>query len=402
MSRLIANLLNADERSFAKTIDRLEHMCLRPGVDTRLTAEIITQSREKARRLNLDPKDTTKEELYYGLLAKARDDDITLRNKFGFNQEISSLEASKKIAEQTNKLLKKDKVICMKHTTIKKLLKAVPPKKTMRQLKFRSIDSVLKREDPAALYALACRLEDKTWKTQAQARMKRLQSNEASEATIQVISLPKSWLDKLTKVEFDSVLQIVPETGTILILPTLPVNMPGSIFLTVCLVLQAGQQLMVDSLPFRKRALYSGYEKLLPDIASGEIGNIESVHGLEPSWHAVYRLLAEKSRKQNLDFEFMLNDLEWQSTETKLASLATELDFWVGTHYIGYVTEHRQISFHVIDVAASLVLDRKYSNQIVSHLKSSLWNELQLRYMMQDNVERAVISQLTSQEEIMI
>jgi hypothetical protein len=402
MSRLIANLLNADQRSFAKTIDRLEHMCLRPGVDTRLTAEIITQSREKARRLNLDPKDTTKEELYYGLIAKAKNDDNTLREKFGFTPETNSLQAAKKIAEKTNKLLKKDKVICMKPSTVKKLLKAVPPKRTMKQLKFRSIDSVLKREDPLVLYALACRLEDKSWKSQTHARMKRLQSNDASETTVQVVYLPSAWLDKLKKVEFDSVLQTVPETGSILILPTLPVNMPGSILLTVCLVLQAGQQLVVESLPFRTRALSSGFEKLLPDIALGEINEIEAIHGLSPSWHAVYRLLAERNRSSNVDFEFMIGDLEWQSTETKLASLATELDFWVGNHYLGYETELRQISFHVIDVAASLVLDRKYPHQIVSHLKSSLWNELQLRYLMQENIERAVVSQLTKSEEIML
>jgi hypothetical protein len=178
--------------------------------------------------------------------------------------------------------------------------------------------------------------------------------------------------------------------------------MPGSILLTVCLVLQAGQQLAVESLPFRTKALTSGYSQLLPDIALGEIESIESIHGLVPSWHAVYRLLAERSRDSNLDFEFMLNDLEWQSTETKLASLATELDYWVGTHYLGVETDTRQISFHVVDVAASLVLDRKFSSQIISHLKSSLWNELQLRYIKQDNMERAIVSQLTRAEEIMI
>ena len=402
MSRLIASLLDADQRSFAKTIERLEHMCLQPGVDTKLTAEIITQSREKARRLNLDPKDTTKEELYYGLLSKARDDDNSLRVKFGFTLDTSSLKASQTIAKETNKLIKKDKVICMKPATVKKLLKAVPPKRTMKQLKFRSIDSVLKREDPLVLYALACRIEDKSWKSQTQARMKRLHPNDALETTVQVISLPKAWLDKLKNADFDSVIQTVPETGSILILPTLPVGMTGSILLTVCLILQAAQQLAIESLPFRTKALSAGYAQLLPDIAIGQIEQIESIHGLTPSWYAVYRLLAERSHESNLDFEFMLNDLEWQSTETKLASLATELDFWVGTHYIGVETESRQISFHVVDVAASLVLDRKFSGQIVSHLKSSLWNELQLRYLKQDNMERAIVSQLTKTEEIMI
>jgi hypothetical protein len=402
MSRLIANLLDADQRNFAKTIERLEHMCIQPGVDTRLTAEIITISREKARRLNFDPKDTTKEELYYGLLAKAKEDDSTLRSKLEISDNTTSVKAAKKIAIKTNGLLKKDKVICMKPATVKKILKTVPPKRTLKILKFRSIDSVLKREDPLVLYALACRLEDKSWKSQTHARMKRLHSSDATETNVQVLSLPKNWIEKLNKIDFDKVIQTVPETGTILILPTLPVSMTGSVLLTVALILQAGQQLAVDSLPFRNKALTSGYEQLLPSIFAGEIEQMEPIHGLSPSWHAVYRLLAEKGKSSNFDFEFMLNDLEWQSTETKLATLATELDFWVGNHYLGYETDSRQISFHVVDVAASLVLGRKFPNQITSHLKASLWNELQLRYLMQENIERVVISQLTNLDEVMI
>jgi len=402
MSKLIAELLGADQRSFASTINRLESMCLQPGVDTKLTAEIITQSREKARRLNLDPSDTTKEELYYGLLAKARQDDEALRVKLGITSSTSPVVASRNIAQHTEKLLKKDLVICMQSATVKKILKAVPPKKTIRALHFRSIDSVLKREDPLVLYALAIRLEDKSWHTQLQARMKRLQPREAKEVQVQVLSLPKEWLEKLNKVQFDSVIQPVPEIGSVLILPTMPLTVPGSVLLTTCLVLQAGQRLAVESLPFRTRALTMGYEKLLPDIANGLLDELKPVHGLQPSWHAVFQLLAERGRDKDSDFEFLLSDLEWQSTETRLASLSSELDFWVNSHYLGYLTEGKPISFHIVDVTASLVLEKKYNQHIITHLQASLWNELQLRYLKQENIEKSIISQLTFAQEVML
>jgi hypothetical protein len=402
MSRLIAQLIGTDERSFADTIKRLETMCLQPGVDTKLTAEIITQTREKVRRLNLDPEDTTKQEIYYGLLAKSSIDDITLRKKLGIDNNTSPVTASKNIASQTQKLLKKDLVICMQPATVKKILKAVPPKKTMRTLHYRSIESVLKREDPLVLYALALKLEDKTWRTQIMARLRRLQPRDARETSVQVLSLPKEWLEKLSNVEFENIIQPVPEIGSVLILPTLPLSVSGSVLLTTCLVLQAGQRLAVESLPFRTKAMNVGYEKLLPDIALGKLEDLQPVHGLKPSWDAVFQLIADRGKDKSSDFDFILSDLEWQSTETKLASISSELDFWVNSHCLGYPTDEKPVSFHIVDVTASLVLDKKFGNQITTHIQASLWNELQLRYLKQENIENSIIYQLTLSQEVMI
>jgi|GEM_PF-3174894 len=402
MSKLIAQLLQADPRGFATIIQRLESICLQPGVDTKLTTEIIVGAREKVRRLGLDPVDSTREELYYGLLAKAKNDDISLRAKLGIKNSTLPAEAAQRIAIATDKLLKKDLVICMIPSAVKKLLKAVPPKRTLRTLHFRSIDSVLKREDPYILYALAVRLEDASWHAQIQARMKRLGPREAKESNIQVLSLPTIWLEKLEKISFNSVIAPVAEIGSVLILPTTPLSVAGSVLLTTCLVLQAAQRLAVESLPYRTRALTVGYEKLMPDIALGLIEELKPVHGLRPSWHAVFQLLAERGRDNSSEYEFMLGDLEWQSSETKLASLASELDFWVNSHYLGYVVEGKPISLHVVDITASLVLGKKYGQQVHSHLQASLWNELQLRYLKQENIERSIVSQLTLAQEIMI
>ncbi len=404
MSKLIAQLLQADPRSFAQTIARLESMCLQPGVDTKLTTEIIVQSREKVRKLDLDPTDSTREELYYSLLAQARKDDELLRNKMGIHSAGSSSKTAEIIETHVNPLLKKDTVICMVPPTIKKILKAVPPKRTLRLLRFRSIESVLKREDPCVLYALATILEDTSWHSQVQARIKRLQPREAGETSVRALSIPNSWYDKLATVQFESIIKPVPEVGIVLLLPTIPLSVAGSVLLTVCLIMQASQRLAIESLPFRNRALTIGYEKLLPDITVGVVGELDTVHGLRPSWHAVFQLLAERDQVASSvsDFEFLLGDLEWQSVESRLVVLEPTLNFWLQSHMLGYYAEDRPISMHVVDVAANLVLDKKYGNQVFSHLQSSLWNELQLRYLRQDNIERAIVSQLTMTQEIVL
>lgn len=395
MSKLISNLLGADPISFNRMINRLEHVSVQKGIDVGLTAEIITQTREKSRSLGLDPTDTTPKELYFALLAKAAEHGELLRSRLGITDTTSQESAAKKIAIHSEELLKKDDVVVIQSMAVKKILKSVPPKKTLKTLNFRSIDSVLKRENPLLVYALAKKLEDKTWHSQVLARIKRLDSRDAHEASIQVLSLPKEWLKKLDKVSFDKVIQPVPEIGCILILPTMPLTVKGSVLLTTVLVLQAGQKLAIESLPFRAKSMRISLEKLLPDITAGVLDDLTPIHGLVPTWSTVYRLLAEQSKHLVPDFEFILGDLHWESTETRLSLLVPECDFWLNTHYLGFFVSPLPVSLHLIDVSASLVLDKDYESQVVSHLRSSLWNELQIRYLKHDSLEKRVISQLS-------
>ncbi len=402
MSKLIAELLGTDRRQFDKIISRLEHITLQPGVDTRLSAEIITKTRAKTRAFGYEPSEATAKELYYGLLSVAENHDELLRKRINIRKSTKLIEVSEIIAAEAEKLLSKEKLVAMQPVAVKKVLKAVPPKKTMKLLKYRSLDSVLKRENPLVLYALARTIEDKSWQTQINARLKRLQARDASEQSVNILYLPSSWKEKLKKNPFDNVVQPVPEIGSVLLLPTIPVMQKGAVLLTLSLVLQAGQRLSVESLPYRTKALSIGVEKLIPDIAAGYVEEFEPVHGLQPSWQAVYQLLVDNGNRSLPDFDLILGDLQWESTETKLASLVPEMDIWVGSHYLGYASNPFPLSMHVIDVTASLVLDRKFTEQIVSHMRASLWNELQLRYLKQDSLERAVISQLSFAQGVVL
>lgn len=402
MSKVISELLGVERRSLDKIILRLEHITMQPGIDAKLTAEVITKSRNKVKELGLEPSDTTTKELYFALLAKAAKDGENLRSKMGITAKTKPVDAAARIAKNCEKITKNETVVCMNQTAVRKILKAVPPKKTMRALSFRSVESVLKREDPLVLYALAKRMEEKTWHKQTLARIKRLQPRDVHEVPPKVLSLPDTWLNKLDAKDFDSVVEPVAETGSVLILPSMPLKVKGSVLLTTTLVLQASQRLAIESLPYRTKALSTGLEKLMPEIAMGLLDELDPVHGLSPSWHAVYQLLATQSKERLPDFEFVLGDLEWVSTETKLASLHEDLDFWVDSHYLGYGRTGLPISFHVVDVAASLVLQRDFDHHIVSHMRASLWNEIQIRYLKHEKIEQAIINQLTMAQGIML
>lgn len=402
MSKVLADLLGMDRRQLDRVIKRLEHVSLQPGVDARLTAEIITGSRERIRSIGFDPVDTTARELYYGLLAYAEACDMHVRESLLITERTSSPKAIQIIAKTAESLLKKDRAVSLQPATVRKILKAVPPKKTLRLLKFRSIDSVLKREDPMVFYALATRLEDASWHAQLSARLKRLQPRDVGEASVSVLALPSTWCSKLSSKLFDNVVQPVPEIGSVLLLPSVPHTQKGTVLLTMALALQAGQRLAIEALPYRARALSAGLEKMLPDLAAGYVQTLDSVYGLQPTWQAVYQLLVEDGRQRLPDFELILGDLQWESTETRLATIHTSLDAWVGSHYLGFLTDDKPLSLHVIDITACLVLGKKYGEQVISHMRASIWNELQLRYLKHEAFEQAVITQLSVSQEVVL
>lgn len=376
-------------------------MTAKPGVDVYLTAEIITQTREKSRSLGLDPADSTAEELYYALLARAEHDDVLLRQELSIDSETTIVNADKIIATTVEKLTTNDLVVSLQSSAVKKILKSVPPKKTMRVLKFRSINAVLKREDPFVLYTIAKKLEDKTWHTQVQARLKRLDPRDVTVCPVRVVTLPSSWLEKIPAHMKEHIVHPVAETGSVLILPVIPVEMKGSIVLTTTLVLQAVQRLAVESLPYRAKSMQTNIESLIPQIAAGYVHELKSIYGLQPTWMVVYQLLAEQTKQRLPEFEFVLSDIMWEHTEARLSRLHTTFDFWTNTHYLGHTLGSKlPISLHIVDVVASLVLGRKFGDQTVSHLRSSLWNELQVRYLKQEPLERAIIDQLTVARDV--
>lgn len=394
MSKFLASLLGVDQRDFAVTIERLEHVNLRPGIDVSLTAEIITRSRELVRSLGLDPADTTAREMYYGMLAFAEACDAGLREKLGLSDKVLEPEAASILATNASKLLKKDIIVGLQPAAIRKLLSTVPPKKSLRLLKFRSISSVLKREDPRLLYALAKHLEDRSWHAQISARLKRLGPRDVSERPPEILAFPTSWCSKLDKHSFEQAVQIVPEIGIVLLMPNLPTKRKGAVLLSLALALQAGQNLAVEALPLRANTFLAGLDSTISQLASGQAKPLDAIHGLSPSWQSVYRLLVERSSSLP-EFDLILSELQWESTETRLAALYPSLDKWVDSHYLGFLTEDSPVSLHVIDVAINLVLGKKYGQQMLSHMRASLWNELCLRYMKQEPLEKSVIAQLS-------
>jgi hypothetical protein len=72
MSQFLQSLLDAPEPLFSTGLAKLEKNAGNIGIDTRLIADIIEKSHDIMRRLSLDTRDTSGNELYYALIATVK------------------------------------------------------------------------------------------------------------------------------------------------------------------------------------------------------------------------------------------------------------------------------------------------------------------------------------------
>jgi hypothetical protein len=163
MSKHISNILSQPERLVRQTLDRLEDKNGYPSHDARHLAENIQQVRLKIAGLGLDPDDTTAQELYHALLVRFEKDSLAFDIENGFH----SLEFEQKAAKAAE-IIKNNTDLpqrwVLKPTAAKNLLRQHPPKKLMKQLSYRSMESMLKRENIGQLYIQANLTESAAWK----------------------------------------------------------------------------------------------------------------------------------------------------------------------------------------------------------------------------------------------
>ena len=399
MGQILTELLGVDERKFRDYIDRLEHVCMRPGVDIRLGAEIITRARQKIRDLQLDVEDTTSKELFFALRHRLVRDETQLRKKLGLSNEAKELEPNlQKLANAAQKLSSKEHALSLTSVGARRILEAVPPKRTLKLLKYRSLQSVLKRHDARVLYVLAAVVENESWHAQVHAKVRRLNAKDMQWQKVTCIVMPIAWYEKAYKyLAPKGAVMTQDELAVVCVLPIADVRKDGVSVLLLSMMLQAATTISTKSLPYKQQALFQGFDSIIPKIANGEFPELASIHGLKPNWHMVYQLLGQRYLSlQNEEAELEVFDLFWESTEMKLASLVSEMDFWTDTHFLGVVGKTSVVSMHVLDVAVALVSGAAFGTQTSEHLSSSLWNELQIRYLKEEVLLRALSNQLSN------
>lgn len=143
-------------------VAKLESLSGYNGEDVRLLASAKQAVAAKIASLGLDGYDTTSHELFHALQVKLDKDSQHLAQALGFK-------SSEQVDSQTQRLINfisyasRDEVLALKPAVIKDILRHSPPKRLMKRLHYRSLESMLKHESASQLFTGARALESGLW-----------------------------------------------------------------------------------------------------------------------------------------------------------------------------------------------------------------------------------------------
>ncbi len=400
MSKMISELLGATEPMFSMAIKQLEDASGRPGVDVKLTAEIIGQVFQKTADLKLDPKDTTGKELYAALLVRVKKDDENLAKVIGSSQKDSAEELLLKIKHAVEALNINKKCWVLKKSVAKIYLRKTPPKNIMKILGYRSVDSMLKNEDICEIFGALRFAESSSWLKTFNNHYKSLKPTDFETRDIQILRMPpEKWLKHTNNFVAKKLHNIthVKEMGIILILPTNNIIKDGLAITVMPLLVHYINEIRLYSSYFKLQQVKPNFAKIFIDTLNADPYNAAIMAGQNIHWRVIQRYFGKLDKEHHPEiFEphVQPEDLHWRKAESVMYDIDPRLAWWRDLDYVGIMHSGKPVTFNLIDIAMSYRNNYSYNERAVFHFRESLWNELFIRYMGQKTLEHQILLQL--------
>lgn len=402
MSVMLSKLLGATEPLFSMSLKQLEEISGQPSEDVRLTAEILGKVRMKTEELGLDPDDTTPKELHQALLAKISEHDAHLVKKIGGKNPDDPVELMPLMRKAWQKVDTSKTAWVIKKTVAKEMLKKKPPKQIMSHLGYRSVDSMLKRENLAEIYGALRFAESPEWLNEFNEEYKRLKPTDFQNRQIEVIEMPlKRWGDIAAPFIHKKRHNIthLKELGVILMLPvTKEANLSGIAIFTLPLLFHYLQEIRLYSSFFKLQQVKPNFGEIIVETLIADTEKHAVMAGQNIHWRVIQRYFGKLENEKHPEIfqpHVQPEDLHWRKAEDLLFEVAPELKFWEDLDFVAIMDkDDRPVTLNMLDVAASFVNNSPYTKRAIYHFREALWNEIFIRYMGQDVLEKQILQQL--------
>ncbi len=403
MTRFLSESLQAPEPSFRLGLKRLEKANGHPNTDIRFSAEVMQATRSKLHEFGLDGHDTTPAELYQALQARFEADDTrlvrTLRT-LAATHVSADADVNDGILSVLKDAVSDTRCYALKSTVLRSMLKKQPPKKILKQLGYRSLDSMLKHESAIQILAAAQLYEAHGWRQRFMEQYKKLSSTDFESRRIS-IEQPRSqrWQTLAAQAVHDMKHTVVgfKELGAVVILP-LPDHAPkGSVTATVALALHALNDVQAGSTFLKLCQVRPDFGVVVQTVAlSVPLLSADELDQPVP-WHIVQRFYNRMQHVFNAElFEphIELRDMHWLNVEHIMSTIEPSFHIWKNAEHLGMHYGSSIVSMNLVDAALNYCNHLSFEQQVRQHFQQSLWHELLVRYLQPVTVERSVLAQL--------
>ncbi len=405
MSHVLSELMGATEPIYTNQLRQLERDNGYPDVDVRLISYIAEKVRQKTKELGLDPNDTNGQELYTALQILTAKHNQFLASAIAGQDPDNVEEMLPLIINYVQKLSIPRNCWAIKASVAKRLLKDKPPKKVMKQLGYRSIDSMIKRENINELYAALRLIESTSWIKKFVSTYKQLTSSDFETRRIKIISLnPKQWGMLAQDFVYSQRQNVtnLKEMGIVVVLPMPVKRLNGFTIALLPLLLSYINEVRFYSAYFKLQQVKPNFGAILAATINSNKAVSLNVAGQQLTWRTMQRYFGRISAERHPEiFEpyVQTEDLAWKSAEETLYRLEPALKFWEDMDFVAAFKDGQPIPLGLADNSASFCNQLAYGKQCVYNFKDSLTAELYARYMEQDNLVNNISKQIDSDSD---
>jgi hypothetical protein len=383
MAKNLAELLDEPEVVVESVINKLEHIIGWQSTDVRLLADINNKVRAKISDLSLDPDDTTGPELYHALLAKLGRDEQKFNMPYvkrSSNDVINSV-------KQAHKLYS---VYAIRQSVAKELLRSHPPRRLMKELGYRSVDSMLKRESISLLYNAVVKVEIPRWQNVFFKDLANLTPSDFETREIEIDKLPAKFGNLASN---DDVTTIVPLLGAVIVN-----DCSGSSMGLAMHIAKSINNLRVTSAHIKLKNVETNFGKNIVDAVKKSPAHPFKINVLPISWKSVFNHYGKRTASEHTEFfgpHLLHEDIKAHNSLSTLAVISPVFNWWQELEYVAKKTEAGIVSFNLMDVIANA--DKEFEHRTLAHMRGSLWHEFIDRYFAHPSVEQHFMQQLEPQ-----
>lgn len=400
MGHILRDLLDAEEPLFGLSLQQLERASGQPGTDAKLIGDISTSVHLATKLIGLDPHDTTGPELYAGLLAKVKADDLRVTKLIGGTDPDDVRQMVPLIVEAVNSMDINREAWVLKRSVAKRLLKTKPPQALMKHLGYRSIDSMLKKEPIDEIYTAIRFSEGPEWLNEYDEIFKTVTPSDFETRSINIVVMNHDKYVDLATHFVEKKLHNVTHTkemGIIVVVPMHVERMTGITLKTLPLLFHYLNEIRLYSAFFKLKQVKKDFGKIVVNTLIADPGTASSMAGQYVHWRVIQRYfgkLKDQNHPEAFEPHVQPEDLHWRRAEELLSQLDPEMKFWEEKDYVGKLYDGQPISFNLMDVSLSYSNGDGYETRLYYHFRESLWNEIFMRYMGHKNLENQILNQL--------
>ncbi len=403
----IAKILRTDSFYLKELFEKLEKITNKRNVALKIYEENKIKIFQALKKLNLNPKSFSFDEILGGLISKAESDDYLLRKSFDF-PKFSSVSSWRKIIRKIKsfKILKSLNILegCfLKEKVIKQVLKKVPPRNIMKIFRYKSVDSLLRKENFSEVLSGLRFTEGREWMNNIFLKeYQKINKSDFEKREVKIIALSKKW-QKLAKTFIEKKyhnISHLKEAGIIYIIPDSQ-DVSGKFLRDFSLIFHYLFEISFYNKLFQGLFKKRNFAKQFVKTLKGEDPKI-SLKNYSDKILIIQRYYAKENPYDRRLFLGHINSevFHWKKAINFLAEICAEIDdldleFWRDLGWVGDFFKKDEkmeslISFDLIDSLMSLTKEKEGIKYLYHH-QEALWNKIFEEFFGEENLENLVI-----------